>query len=113
MTSKPKPITHSESKSPSTSPRTSHLHTGTPIFKREEEESTTIAQTHHTLERLSRESPEVQSLIQKLQGFSISTQGSETSQFNLPHPLTRLQSRSSVLNLLSCLYPRGKGKKKH
>jgi hypothetical protein len=83
---------HSESKSPSTSPRTSQLHAGTPVFKREEEESTTTAQTHHTPERLSPESPEVQSLIHKLQGFSISpqksevSQGSETSQFNPTSP---------------------------
>ena len=59
MASKSKSIDHSESKSPSTSPRTSQLHAGSPVSKKEEEESTTTAQTHNTLERLSPESPEV------------------------------------------------------
>lgn len=72
MVSQPKPTTHSESKSPSTSPLTSPLHAGTPVFKREEEESTTTAQPQPILDILSCESPEVQSLIHKLQGFSIS-----------------------------------------
>ena len=72
MVIKPNLIDHSEGKSPSTSPQTSRLHSGTPVFKREEEESTTTTQSHHTPDRLSPESPEVQSLIQKLQGFSIS-----------------------------------------
>jgi len=59
MARKSKPITHFESKSPSTSPRTSWLPAGTPVFKREEEELTTTAQTHHTSKRLDTESPEV------------------------------------------------------
>ena len=98
MEHKCKPISHSKSISPSESPRPSHLHTGSPVSKQGERESTTTAQTHHTLEQLSLESPEVQSLIHKLQSFSISPQKSEvsqsstTSQFNLTHPLTRLQS---------------------
>ena len=119
MESTSKPIDHSESKSPSTSPRTSRLHYGTPIFKREEEQSTTTAQSHHTPERLSPESPEVQSLIQKLQGFSISpqksevSQGSETSQFNLPHPLTRLQSGKLGIEPTELPLPKRKKAKKN
>ena len=72
MASKPKSTDHSKSNSPSTSPRTSQLHAGSPVSKQEEEESTTTAQIHNTPERLSPESPEVQLLIHKLQGFSIS-----------------------------------------
>ena len=63
---------HSKSNSTSASPRTSQLHAGSPVSKQEEEESTTTAQTHHTPEKLSLESPKVQSLIHKLQSFSIS-----------------------------------------
>lgn len=98
MASKSKPTNHSQSKSPSTSHRTSRLHSEIPVSRREEEGSTTTAQTHHTLECLSPESPEVHSIIEKLQGFSISpprsevSQGNQTSQFHLPHHLTRLQS---------------------
>jgi hypothetical protein len=98
MASKPTPTNHSKSNSPSTSPRTSRSHSESPVSRRDEEESTTTAQLHHTSEHLSPESPEVQSIIQKLQGFSISpprsevSQGSHTSQFRLPPHLTRLQS---------------------
>ena len=80
MASKPKSAGHSKSNSPSVSPRTSQLHVGSPVSKQEEEESTTTAQTHHTPEQLSLESPEVQSLIHKLQSFLISPQKSEVSQ---------------------------------
>ena len=96
MASKPKSASHSKSNSRSKSPRYSRSHAGSPAHNQEEEESTTTAQTHHTPEQLSLESPEVQSLIHKLQSLSISPQKSEvsqssaTSQFNLPHPLTRL-----------------------
>src|ERR1700690_2690329 len=98
MASKPKSASHSKSNSPSKSPHYSRSHAGSPTRNQEEEESTTTAQTHHTPEQLCLESPEVQSLIHKLQSFSISPQKSEvsqssaTSQFNLSPPLTRLQS---------------------
>ena len=98
MSSKPKPISHSKSNSPSNSPSYSRSHAGSPTRNQEEQESTTTAHTHHTSEQLSLESAEVQSLIHKLQTFSISPQKSEVSkssatlQFNISHPLTRLQS---------------------
>lgn len=119
MASKSKSIDHSQSKSPSTSPRTSSLHSETPVSKQEEEESTTIGQSHHTSERLSPESPEVHSLIQKLKGFSISPQkfevpqGSETWQFNLPHPLTRLQSGKLGIKSTELPLPKRKKAKKN
>src|ERR1700728_4048915 len=98
MASKPTPRNHSKRNSPSASPRISRSHSESRVSRRDEEESTTTAQLHHTSEHLSPESPEVQSIIQKLQGFSISpprsevSQGSHTSQFHLPPHLTRLQS---------------------
>lgn len=119
MASKSKSTDHSQSKTPSTSPRTSRFHSETPVSKREEEGSTTIAEPHHTSERLSPESPEVQSLIQKLQGFSISpqksevSQGSETSQFHLPHPLTRLQSEKLGIEPAELPLPKRKKAKKN
>ena len=118
MARKPKFASHSKSKSPSESPRTSHLHAGSPVSKQEEEESTTTAQTHHTPEQLSLESPEVQSLIHKLQCFSISPQKSEvsqssaTSQFNLSHPLTRLQSEKLSIEPTEFPLPKRKKAKK-
>ena len=96
MANNPKSKDHSKSNSPSLPPRTSQLHTSSLVSKQEVEESTTTTQTHNTLEQLSLESPEVQNLIQKLQSLSISphksevSQSSETSQFNLPHHLTKL-----------------------
>lgn len=119
MVSKPKSTDHSESKSPSTSPRTSQLHTCFLVSKQEEEESTTTAQAHDTPERLSLESLEVQSLIHKLQSFSISpqkskvSQSSETSQFNLPHPLTRLQSGKLGIEPTELPLPKRKRAKKN
>ena len=79
MASKPKSASHSKSNSPSESPRYSQPHAGSLVYNQEEEESTTTAHTHHTPEQLSLESPEVQSLIHKLQSFSISPQKSEVS----------------------------------
>jgi len=119
MVRKPKSTDHSESKSPSTSPHTSQLHAGFLVSKQEEEESTTIAQAHDTLEQLSLESPEVQSLIHKLQSFLISpqksevSQSSETSKFNLPHPLTRLQSRKLGIEPTHLPLPKRKRAKKN
>jgi len=106
MASDHKSKDHSKSNSPSLSPRTS---------QQEVEESTTTAQPHHTPDQLSLESLEVQSLIQKLQSFSISPQKSEvsqssvTSQLNLSHPLTRLQSEK--LGIEPTEYPLPKRKK--
>ena len=119
MASKPKSANHSKSNSPSTSPRTSKLHVDSSASKQEEEVSTIIAQTHHTSEQLSLESPEVQSLIHKLQSFSISpqkselSQSSETSQFNLPHPLTRLQSEKLGIKPTEFPLPKRKRAKKN
>lgn len=119
MASKPKSASHSESNSPSSSPRTSQLHVGSPVYKQEEEESTITAQIQHPPEQLSLESPEVQSLIQKLQSFSISPQKSEvsqssaTSQFNLPHPLTRLQSEKLGIEPTEFPLPKRKRAKKN
>ena len=119
MAHKSKPISHSKSNSSSESPQSSHLHTGSPVPKQEEGESTTTAQTHHTLEQLSLESPEVQSLIHKLQSFSISPQKSEvsessaTSQFNLTHPLTRLQSEKLGIEPTEFPLPKRKKAKKY
>jgi hypothetical protein len=119
MASKPKSASHSMKKSPSESPRTSHSHADSPVSKQEEEESTTTAQTHHTPEQLSLESPEVQSLIHKLQSFSISPQKSEvsqssaTSQFNLPHPLTRIQSGKLGIEPTEFPLPKRKKAKKY
>lgn len=103
MARKSKPKIHSGSKSPSTSPLTSPLHVVTPVFKREVEETTTTAQPQNIPDKLSLESPEVQSHIHKLQGFSISpqksevSQGSVTSQFIPSHPLTKLQSEKLAI----------------
>ena len=118
MAHKSKPISHSKSIFPSGSPRPSNLHTGSPVSKQGEGESTTTAQTHHTTEQLGLESPEVQSLIHKLQSFSISPQKSEvsessaTSQFNLTHPLTRLQSEKLGIEPTEFPLPKRKRAKK-
>lgn len=66
MASKSKPTDHSQSKSPSTSPHTSRLHSEISVSRREEEGSTTTAQPYYTSDHLSPESPKVQSIIQKL-----------------------------------------------
>ena len=119
MASKPKSADHSKSNSPSVSPRTSQLHVGSPASKQEEKESTTTTQTHHIPEQLSLESPEVQSLIHKLQSFLISPQKSEvsqssvTSQFNLPHPLTRLQNGKLGIEPTEFPLPKRKRAKKN
>jgi len=95
------------------------LHAGSLVSKQEEEESTTTAQIHNTPERLSHESPEVQLLIHKLQGFSISpqksevSQSTETSQFNLPHPLTSIQSGKLGIEPTELPLPKRKRAKKN
>jgi len=119
MASNPKSKDHSKSNSPSLSPRTSQLHASPIVSKQEVEESTTTAQTHNTPEQLSLESPEVQSLIHKLQSFSISpqksevSQSSETSQFNRPHHLTRLQSEKLGIEPTEFPLPKRKRAKKN
>src|ERR1700733_3003135 len=119
MARKPKSASHSKSNSPSKSPRYSRSHAGSPAYNQEEEESTTTAQTHHTPEQLSLESPEVQSLIHKLQSFSISPQKSEVSQssvtlqFNLSHPLTKLQSENLGIEPTEFPLPKRKKAKKY
>ena len=119
MASKPKSTCHSKSNSPSDSPSHSRSHVGSPTRSQEEQESTTTAHTHHTSEQLSLESPEVQSLIHKLQSFSISpqrfevSQSSVTSQFNLSHPLTRLQSGKLGIEPIEFPLPERKRAKKH
>src|ERR1700733_13469227 len=77
MASKSKPIAHSESKSPSKSPPTSPLHSQSPISKREFEKTTTTAEPQNISDKSTLEPPEVQYLIHKLQGFSISPKKSE------------------------------------
>lgn len=117
MVRKSKSTDHSESKSPSTSTRTSQLHARSPVSKQEEEESTTTAQIHNTPERLSPESPEVQLLIHKLQGFSITpyksevSQSSETCNSIYLMPSLDFREESSVLSPLSCAYLKGKGQR--
>lgn len=119
MASKPKPTSHSKTISPSNSPSHSRSHVGSPTRNQEEQESTTTAHTHHPSEQLSLESPEVQSLIHKLQTFSISPQISEvsqssaTSQFHLSHPLTRLQSGKLGIKPIEFPLPERKRTKKH
>jgi len=95
MASKSKSEYHSKSKSPSPSPPTSPLHLNPEL----EVAQVSTATTHRDIsEQSTVEPPEVESLIHKLQRFSISpqrsdkSQGSVTSQYNPAHPLTRLKS---------------------
>ena len=98
MASKSKSKYHSESKSPSPSPPTSPSHIEFLNLEPEVERTTTTATNPDFSEESAIEPPEVESLIHKLQRFSISpqrsdkSQGSVTSQYNPAHPLTRLQS---------------------
>lgn len=86
---------HSESKFPSRSPLTY------PLYLNQEPKvtgSTAATRNPDFAEKYTIESLEVESLIHKLQRFSIShkkfdkSQGRVTSQYNLTHPLTRLKS---------------------
>ena len=118
MASRPRTTNHSKSNSPSKTSSPSQSHVGSPAHHQEKEESTPTAHTHHISENLSLESPEVQSLIHKLQSFSISPQKSEvsqssaTSQFNLSHPLTRLQSEKLGIEPTEFPLPKRKKAKK-
>ena len=95
MASKSKSKYHSESKSPSPSPLTSPLHLNPEL---EVAGASTAATNPEISEQSIIEPPEVESLIHKLQRFSIypqrsdKSQGSVTSQYNPAHPLTRLKS---------------------
>lgn len=89
---------HYESKSPSLSPSTSPSHLEYLNLEQEVQKTTTTATNPDILEKYTIEPPEDESLIHKLQRFSISpqrydkSQGSVTSQYNPAHPLTRLKS---------------------
>ena len=118
MASRSKSTNYSKSNSPSKPSSLSQSHAGSPAHNREKEESITTTHTHHISEHLSLESPEVQSLIHKLQSFSISPQKSEvsqssvTSQLNLSHPLTRLQSEKLGIEPTDFPLPKRKKAKK-
>jgi len=95
MALKSKSKYHSESKSPLSSPLTS------PVYLNPESEVTraSVAAAHLDIsDQFAVKPPEVESMIHKLQGFSISPQRSDksqssvTSQYNPAHPLTRLKS---------------------
>ena len=83
MASKYKSKNHSKSKLPSTSPPTSPSHSESLNLKREVEKITTTATNLNISDRSTIEPPEVESLIHKLQGFSISPQKSKLSQDNV------------------------------
>ena len=90
-----KPKYHSKSKSPSPTSPTSPIRLNSEL----EVARTSTASIHtDTSEQLIVDPPEVQTLICKLQGFSICNQksdkskGSLTLQYNPAHPLTRLKS---------------------
>ena len=89
---------HYKSKFPSPSPLTSSSHIESLNLELEVERTTATATNLDFSEESAIEPPEVESLIHKIQQFSISprrsdkSQGSVTSQYNLAHPLTRSQS---------------------
>ena len=95
MASKSKSEYHSETKSPSPSPPTSPLHLNPEL---EVARVSTAAINPDISEQSTVELLEVETLIHKLQRFSISpqrsdkSQGSVTSQYKHAHPLTRLKS---------------------
>ena len=74
MVRKSKSICHSKSRTPSPSPLTSPSHSKSLIFKQEVEKENTrpTIENLNTPDNSSLEPPEVQTLIHKLQGFSIS-----------------------------------------
>ena len=101
MKSKFKSIGHSKSKTPSPSPPTSRSHSKCPnpkqeVVKKPLESTTMISKKSN--QSSSIETPEVHSLIHKLQGISISQEESElsqatvSSQFPSSQRLTRAQS---------------------
>ena len=98
MASKSESKYNSEIKSPSPSPPTSPSHSEIVNLEPEVSRRTDTTTNPEFSEESAIEPPEVEYLIHKLQIFSISpqrsdkSQGSITSQYNLAHPLTRLQS---------------------
>lgn len=98
MASESKSKNHSERKSPSPYSPASPSYSGVLNLEPEVERRTDTATNHDFFEESAIEPPEVESLIHKLQRFSISpqrsdkSQGNVTSQYNPAHPLTRLQS---------------------
>jgi len=98
--SKSKSTGHSNSNTPSPSPPTSRSHSKSPIPKRKVENKNPEPTTEilNKLESSSSEPPELQSLIHRLQGISISqeeselSQGSVTSQYIPSQLLTRAQN---------------------
>ena len=91
MVRKTKSIAHYKSKTPSPSPPTSRSHSESPIFKQEVEKTTPTAENLNTPDNCSLEPHKVQSLIHKLQGFSISQEQSELSQGSVTSHLTPSQ----------------------
>ena len=99
MASKSKSTGHSKSNSP-LSP--SSISSSSQISREEIEKNinTPTTKASYLLDNQPFESPEVQALIQKLQGFSLSleeyelSEGSVTSQYIPPKPLTRSQSEN-------------------
>ena len=95
MATKSKSKYHSESKSPSLTPSTSPVRLNLEL---EVARVSTAATYPNISDQLIIEPPEIQTLIRKLQGFSIFSHRSDksnssvTSQYNPAHPLTRLKS---------------------
>ena len=118
MTSKSKSKYHSEIKSPSPSPSTSPSHSEILNLEPEVERRIDTATNPEFSEESTIEPPEVESLIHKLQLFSISpqrsdkSQGSVTSQYNPAHPLTRLQSEKLGIQPTELPLPRRKRARK-
>ena len=73
---------HSKSKTPSPSSSTSHLHSKSPIFELEVEKKNKehITEIPRKPDHSSLEPPELQNLIHKLQGISISQEEFDLSQ---------------------------------
>ena len=96
MASKSKSKYHSKSKTPAPSPPNSPSHSEIVNLEPEVTRATDITTNPEFSKESAIEPPEVESLIHKLQQFSISpqrsdkSQGSVTSQYNPAHPLTRL-----------------------
>ena len=118
MASKYKSKYHSESKSPSPSPSTSPSHLESLNLEQEVKRTKTTATNPDISDKSTNEPPEVESLIHKLQRFSISpqksdkSQGTVTSQYNPAHPLTRLKSEKFGVQLTELPLPTRKRARK-
>ena len=94
MESKSKSTGHSKSKTPSPSPPTSRSHAKSLDPKREVAKKTTKPTAEIPKKpdhSSSTEAPEIQSLIHKLQGISLSQEESELSQDSVTSQFTRSQ----------------------